>query len=105
MGYFGCFGVRKKGKELKVKDEEVRSVEDNRKPAGNFPASSSGEFVLINMQTNFLMGYVDMVRWYLAFDFLMGFLKFTTFIFFRFLFTYFPILCIFVGLFIIKGDD
>ena len=43
MGCFGCFGVRKKGKESKLKDEEVKSVKDNRKPAGFFPASSSGE--------------------------------------------------------------
>jgi hypothetical protein len=45
MGYFHCFGMRKKGKGLKLKDEEVRNVEDNRKPAGIVPASSSGEFV------------------------------------------------------------
>ncbi|XP_062151682.1 probable serine/threonine-protein kinase PBL7 isoform X2 [Alnus glutinosa] len=41
MGYFHCFGMRKKGKGLKLKDEEVTNVEDNRKPAGIVPASSS----------------------------------------------------------------
>lgn len=45
MGYFHCFGMRKKGKGLKLKDEEVRNVKDNRKPAGVVPESSSGEFV------------------------------------------------------------